>query len=562
MKVKEFLLIKVKLIHCLSLFIVVSFFYNVNAQTVSTWLTVGDKSILFKEQPKIDFSKISGSNSSVISINKAMSYQSIDGFGYCLTEGSAEVLAGLDSIPQNNLLRTFFDTVTGIGVSVLRISIGASDLSSSNYSYNDVSSDANLVHFSLSGPDSVYLIPVLKKILAINSSIKILATPWSAPKWMKTNKAWIGGSLDPACYAVYASYFVKYLNAMKSLGVEVWAITPQNEPKNPNNEPSMVMTSTEQTKFINNNLGPAIRNAGYSTKILAYDHNCDDTDYPTSVCKNSEYVDGAAFHLYAGNISALSTIHYATGKNVYLTEQYTASSGSFSGDLSWHLENVMIGSILNWSKAAIEWNFAANASFGPRTPSGCSICLGAATVNSSASYDLNVSYYIVAHLSKIVKPGAVRISSVSTNADLKNIAFKNPDGSYALVVHNKGANSAVFSVKFGSAYFSYTLKPASVASFVWKDNPVTAFIGDFFGKQNDIVLSPNPSSNFFNVSLKNQSTFTECIVFDLMGKVVIRKILKGSANSTIINTGELSTGAYILQLKGNNIFSYTKFVKN
>jgi len=436
---------------------------EVRSQMVDSWKTTGNQSALLQSQATIHFTPTG--NSSTINVTDATTYQFIDGFGYCLTEGSAEVINSLDATQQTNLLNELF-SASGIGVSVLRISIGASDLSSSAYSYNDVGPDTSLANFSLAGPDLTYLIPLIKKILLINPNIKILATPWSAPRWMKTNNAWIGGSLNTIYYNSYANYFVKYITAMQAEGINIWAITPQNEPENPKNEPSMVMTATEQTNFINNNLGPALQRARLTPKIIAFDHNCNNTAYPIEVCNNSTFVDGAAFHLYAGSISAMSTVRSSTGKNVYFTEQYTGSEGSFSADLGWHMTNVMIGSTTNWAKIALEWNLATNSSYGPRTQDGCTTCLGAITVTTSSSYTKNVSYYIVAHLSKFIKPGAQRIQSSSSNGNLSNVAFKNPDGSIGLLVYNSGPTSN-FTVGFGSNAFSYTLNGNSVVTFLW-----------------------------------------------------------------------------------------------
>ena len=199
---------------------------------------------------------------------------------------------------------------------------------------------------------------------------------------MKSNGTWIGGSLNPTYYSAYSQYFVKYLQEMDANGITIWGITPQNEPENPWNEPSMVMNSVQQTNFINDHLGPAIDTSGYSPKIIAFDHNCDNTSYPIDVLNNSSYVDGAAFHMYAGNISALSTVRNATGKNVYFTEQYTDVNGDFNGELGWHMENVVIGSLNNWSKCVLEWNLATDASHGPHTPGGCTECLGALTITN------------------------------------------------------------------------------------------------------------------------------------------------------------------------------------
>ena len=266
----------------------------------------------------------------------------------------------------------------------------------------------------------------LNEILAINPNIKILGTPWSPPVWMKTNGSFIGGSLDAKYYTVYANYFVKYIQGMEAEGITLDAITPQNEPLNPDNNPSMFMSSIEQANFIKNYLGPAFKNASLNTKIILYDHNCDVPSYPLDILGDAmayEYIDGSAFHLYAGDIKVLSDVHNAyPDKHVYFTEQYTGSGGDFNGDLNWHLKNLIIGATRNWSRNVLEWNLAADASLGPHTNGGCTTCLGALTINSN-TISRNVSYYIIAHASKFVRPGSVRINT-NIPGSLHNVAFQ------------------------------------------------------------------------------------------------------------------------------------------
>ncbi|MBA3706923.1 MAG: beta-glucosidase, partial [Bacteroidetes bacterium] len=210
--------------------------------TVNTWLTTGDKTKLLQKQANVSFSVDSGTNPTTIVVDENTTYQTMDGFGFTFSEGSAEVINSLNPTQENALLNELFNPSTGSGFSVVRISIGASDLSSSVYTYDQTSGDLTLNNFSLAGPDLNQLIPLLKKILIINPTIKFLATPWTAPTWMKTNQGWVGGSLDPTYYATYAAYFLKYLDAMKAQCISIWAITPQNEPENANNTPSMLMT--------------------------------------------------------------------------------------------------------------------------------------------------------------------------------------------------------------------------------------------------------------------------------------------------------------------------------
>jgi glucosylceramidase len=443
---------------------------------VDFWLTKGDQTALLQKQNTVlSFGSTANSNPT-ITVDSTQRFQSIDGFGYTLTGGSAELINGLSTnIRQNLLLELFSDVNNGISVSYLRISIGASDLSSSVYTYNDMpagQTDPNLTNFSIASEQSggTGLVPLLKDILAINPQIKILATPWTAPVWMKDNGNSVGGKLKPEYYGAYAQYFVKYIQAMKAEGINIDAITPQNEPLHGGNNPSMEMLATEQRDFIRDHLGPAFQAANISTKIIVYDHNCDRPDYPLTILNDpaaKAFVDGSAFHLYAGDIGALSTVRdQHPDKNIYFTEQYTASNGDFSGDLKWHLRNVIIGSLRNWSRNALEWNLANDAAFGPHTPGGCTVCKGALTIIGSSTYQRNVAYYIIGHASRFVPPGSVRINS-NTVGNLRSVAFERPDKKKVLIVLNDGDSAQSFNLRFKEKWVSPTLPPNSVATFVW-----------------------------------------------------------------------------------------------
>jgi len=443
---------------------------------VAMWLTNADKSVLFQKQ-NVALAFSSGANSNTtINVDTTTSYQSIDGFGFCLTGGSASLINSLAPAAQDALLSELFASDgTHIGISYLRITMGASDMSAADFTYDDVpagQTDVNLTSFSIS-PELTDLVPVLKKIIAINPAIKILATPWTAPVWMKVNSTgnngFTAGSLNTAYYGVYATYFVKYIQAMKAQGITIDAITPQNEPLNPNNNPAMVMQPAEEDNFIKNSLGPQFKAANLSTKIIAYDHNTDRTDYPLDILADpaaNPYVDGSAFHLYIGTIGALSPVHNAyPNKNIYFTEQYTASTGDFAGDLNWHLTNLIVGATKNWSRNVLEWNLATDASYGPHTNGGCSTCQGAITINSGA-VSRNVSYYIIAHASKFVRPGAVRIASPD-EPTLPNVAFKNTDGSKVLIVLNSATAPQTFNIQFNGKIVTSTLNGGAVATYVW-----------------------------------------------------------------------------------------------
>lgn len=439
---------------------------------VSMWRTDGDQSVLLQRQ-SITLTFDTKTNAyPFIDVDSTHTFQSIDGFGFTLTGGSASVLNQMSPTSKAALLEELFGSdSSSISVSYLRLSIGSSDLNATVFSYDDMPpglTDTSLSHFTL-GPDSVDLIPVLKQILSINPTIKIIAAPWSAPTWMKDNGSTIGGSLLPVYYDAYAKYFVKYIQQMKAKGINIDAVTPQNEPLNPSNNPSLYMVATDQATFIKNNLGPSFQTAGITTKIIVYDHNCDNPGYATTILSDgsaSAFVDGSAFHLYAGNISALTQVHNAyPAKNVYFTEEYTSSTGNFAGDFQWHLNNVIIGSMINWSRNALEWNLANDASYGPHTPGGCTTCKGALTITGSA-VSRNVGYYIVAQAAKFVPPGSVRITS-NQIVGFQNVAFQTPSGKKVLVIINNSNSAAPFNLRFNGKWVTTSLPAGSAGTYVW-----------------------------------------------------------------------------------------------
>jgi glucosylceramidase len=441
---------------------------------VSFWLTTGSKSSLLQKQKNaLGFTNTTNDNPT-IEVDATQRFQSIDGFGYTLTGGSATLINAMGESQKKALLKELFGTgKSSIGVSYLRISIGGSDLSAEPFTYDELpagQTDPNLQQFSIER-EQKDMIPVLKKIIAIYPDIKILGSPWTAPTWMKTNNSFKGGSLKPEYYSAYAQYFVKYIQAMKAEGINIDAITVQNEPLHPGNNPSMYMEAADQALFVKNHLGPAFQKAGIATKIIVYDHNLDRPDYPITILNDPEakkYVDGSAFHLYAGTIGTLSQVHDAhPDKHVYFTEQWTGGPGKFGEDLKWHVANLEIGATRNWSRNVLEWNLAADPNYQPHTDKGgCTTCLGALTINGN-NVTRNSPYYSVAHASKFVRPGSVRIQS-SAAAHLPNVAFQTPDGQKVLVVVNNGSESQAFNIKFNGKIATARLDAGAVGTFTWK----------------------------------------------------------------------------------------------
>ncbi|MGH1516728.1 glycoside hydrolase family 30 protein [Chryseobacterium sp. JK1] len=438
---------------------------------VQYWLTKGDETAKLQLQAPVKFINTSNSFQN-IEIDDTQKFQYVDGFGYTLTGGSVEVINRLSPAKRKALLNELFgNDKNSISISYLRLSIGASDLDAEVFSYDDLpagQTDASLSKFSLAKDKA--LISMLKEILAINPSIKIIAAPWSAPVWMKDNGQSKGGSLKPEFYGTYANYFVKYIQGMKKEGITIDAITPQNEPLHPGNNPSLYMPSAQQGEFIKNHLGPAFKSNNIKTKIVVYDHNCSKPEYAIDILKDAEanqYIDGSAFHLYEGDISALSTVHNAfPDKNLYFTEQWTGSKGTFEEDINWHTKNVIIGSMRNWSKIALEWNLANDPKYAPHTPGGCTECKGAITVSDSENFTRNVAYYIIAHASKFVPVGSQRIASSETQ-NLSTAAFKTQSGKIVLIVQNNNKEDENFNIKFAGKTASVKISGRSAATYIF-----------------------------------------------------------------------------------------------
>jgi glucosylceramidase len=457
---------------------------------VQVWLSTADRSSLLALQtgavkfvagnaPAANAAAVTGAAaaagavSGVVEVNDKAKYQTMDGFGFALTGGSAQLLMKMDADKRAALLKEIFSTDgDGIGVSYLRLSIGASDMNDHVFSYDDLAAgetDVNMAKFDL-GQDKADVIPVMKEILAIAPGIKILGSPWSAPAWMKTNGLVKGGELKPEFYGAYANYLVKYVQGMKAEGITIDAITIENEPLNPKNTPSMVVFADEEGAFIAKNLGPAFEKAGIRTKILLYDHNPDVASYPLSILGDaaaSKYVDGTALHLYGGDASTFTDIHNAyPDKNLYMTEQSISSRANGPFGIAAAVGRVPIAATRNWSRNVLIWNLAADPNNGPHTnDGGCGGCTGAITLDGNNATKL-MAYYALGHFSKFVPPGSVRIAS-GTLEQLPSVAFLTPSGKIVLVAANVGNFSKTFNVSYHGKTFTATLPSESVATFVW-----------------------------------------------------------------------------------------------
>lgn len=433
------------------------------------WLTLPNQSALLKEHSLQVQTGTPSAELPIIKIDPTKRFQTMEGYGFTFTGGSAKIINSLDPARKQKLLLELFGRGTSsIGISYLRIAVGASDLSDRVFSYLDLAegqTDTILSHFSLSD-DTLHLIPLLQKIKLIQPSIKIMATPWSPPVWMKSNSNSMGGRLKSEYYHVYAKYLVKYIQTMKKMGISIDALTIQNEPEHGGNNPSMLMSAEEQALFIKNHLGPLFFHHKIKTKIIIYDHNADHPNYPIQVLNDTaarKYIDGSAFHLYGGNINALSKVKEVhPDKHLYFTEQWTGKKGDFAGDLQWHVKNIIIGSALNHSKIALEWNLANDENYGPHTQGGCTECKGALTISKN-TITRNVAYYIIAHAAKWVVPGSVRILTSQVEG-IPAVSFLTPDHKIISIVMNETSVEKSIGLKLNNKWVSIQLPAGAVAT--------------------------------------------------------------------------------------------------
>lgn len=443
-----------------------------NEPIAKVFVTTMDKGKLLEEKLLFSEDDINSADA-IITIDTTKTFQEMDGFGYTLTGGSALHLNKMAAGSRKRLIQELFGTgKNDIGVSYLRLSIGGSDLDERPWSYNDLpdgETDVELKNFSLSY-DTLYLIPVLKEIIKIAPDIKILGSPWSPPKWMKDNNDTRGGSLKPEYYEVYAKYFVKYINKMQENGILIDAITVQNEPLHPGNNPSLLMLAEQQLVFVKDHLGPAFERNNIDTKIIIYDHNADRPDYPITILNDTlaaRFIDGSAFHLYNGKIESISKVHEAhPSKNLYFTEQWIGAPGNFKENMTWHTEQLIIGASRNWCKTVLEWNLAADKDQRPHTNrGGCEGCLGAVTILGD-DVVRNPAYYIIAHASKFVRPGYIRVAS-NSDESIRNVAFKGPDGGVTVIIQNRNETQKRVRVKNNNKIALITLEAGAIASLIF-----------------------------------------------------------------------------------------------
>jgi glucosylceramidase len=448
----------------------------VRGAPVHSWVTLTDQSkLLFQEADTFFDPKASLPLN--IEVDASKRYQEMVGFGANITDASAWLIQHrLNDQQRKALMADLFGKSPGVGFSFTRLTIGASDFSRSHYSLDDVpagQTDYPLSHFSIA-PMRADVLPVVKNALAINPQLRVMASPWSAPAWMKTNDSLIQGALRPDAYGAFARYLGKFADAMEAEGVPLYAITTQNEPNfEPKDYPGMRVDSAARAKLIGEHLGPLFAQRSKPVRILDWDHNWDEPQAPLAVLADDKarpFVAGVAWHCYSGDVAVQSTVHDAyPDKETYFTE---CSGGEWKPHwretLPWYMRNLILGTTRGWAKGVLMWNIALDENHGPHL-GGCGDCRGVVTINSkTGEVTRNFDYYALAHASRFVRPGAHRIASTAGVDGLESVAFQNADDhSVVLIVLNAANVSRRFSVSQGGQTFAYTMADASVATFVW-----------------------------------------------------------------------------------------------
>jgi glucosylceramidase len=417
-----------------------------------------------QQQSPVSFAGTSASANQSITVNEATTYQPFEGAGASFTDTAAFDVRTLSATTQNDVMTKLFSPSGGIGVSALRNVIGSSDLAQNSYSYDTTCCDVN--DFSLSRDADV--MALTKQARGLNPAMFVMASPWSAPPWMKDNNAYSQGYLQAQYYKAYAQYFVKYVQGYQAQGVPIKYVTEQNEPGCCAGYPSMQWTTSGLQSFAKNDLLPA---------LLIGDWNFDTYDtwvaplVNDTAIRNHPNFGGIAWHDYGGSPSTETAVHNQfPAVNMYNTEH---SGGTWVGNQQAEDMGDLVDYFRNWGRSWTKWSMAVDENMGPHN-GGCGTCTGLVTVHRNdarkGQVDYTVEYYTMGHLTKFVKPGAVRIDSTA-NATVQNVAFRNPDGSKALIAYNTSGSTQSVKVTWGGQSFTYSLPTKTSATFTWAGTP-------------------------------------------------------------------------------------------
>jgi glucosylceramidase len=457
---------------------------------VNVWLSTEDRRLRLAQQSDIVMSARDSVPADVV-IDTAKKYQAMVGFGAALTDSSAWLLQDkLNGVQRSALLLEMFGPPPNLNLNMMRLTIGASDFSLQQYTLDDLpfgQVDPALQHFNVVA-NSLEVIPTVREVLSVNPQLRIIASSWSAPAWMKDSENLIGGALLPQYESTYADYLVKYLDTYRGYGIPIFALSLQNEPGFiPVTYPGMDLPAATRARIIKQYLGPALASRNAKTRILEWDHNWDQPEQPLSVLADPDaarYIDGVAWHCYSGSPYVQSKVHHAfPTKDTYITECSGGDwASSANGELLWFTRDLLLAGIRQWARGVLYWNLALDEKHGPHF-GGCDACKGVVTIDShTGEVSRNDEYYAFAHFSRFVLPGAFRVGSTETDKGIDNVAFQNvSDGSIVLVMVNSNTSERRVSVAQGQTGFQYTLPPESVATFVWNPDQARVWVRRVLG---------------------------------------------------------------------------------
>lgn len=452
-------------------------------QQIEAWVTTADHRLALAPS-RVDFDADDAEGGAAtdavsIEIDAAVRHQQMVGFGASLTDASAWLIQQRMSPAQREaLLRELFGRDgDGIGFDFARLTIGASDFSRHHYSLDDPPEgrpDPALRHFSLDA-NRADVIPVARQALAINPRLWLMASPWSAPAWMKDSGSLVTGRLSPSHYDAFARYLLRYVEAMADEGIPIRALTVQNEPDfEPADYPGMRLNAPARARLIGDHLGPLLARQAPQVQLFDWDHNWDKPEEPLAVLADpaaARYVDGVAWHCYGGQPAAQSQVRRAhPGVDVYMTE---CSGGDWepvrSGGLNLQAQRLIVETTRNWARGVLFWNLALDENSGPHA-GGCGNCRGVVTIDAKTGEVTRTDdYYALAHASRFVRRGAWRVMSSEADGGVANVAFVNADDdSRVLIVSNADPQPRAIRVREGARSFRHVLPGRSVATFRWQ----------------------------------------------------------------------------------------------
>jgi glucosylceramidase len=457
-------------------------------ERVDIWLTTTDDADGLnvtrglQQQTPVTFAAGTGSGQVTITVDENQQFQPFEGGGASFTDSAAWLMNSsgiLSATTRNDTMRRLFDPNTGIGLSFIRNPMGGSDLARFSYTYDDMpagQTDPALSRFSIQH-DLADVVPLTRQALQLNPAAKVMGTPWSPPPWMKDNDDYKLGWVESQFYPALAQYFVRYVQAYAAQGIPISFVSVNNEPTCCASYPSAMWNGAGLQYFTKTNLLPALQSANLATKVLALDWNWDQYaayGAPTvndAAIRNHPNFGGIAWHGYGGNVSQQTAVqNQYPGIPQYGTEM---SGGTWVGNQHSDDMHNIIDYTRNWGRTVTKWSLAIDQNHNPHN-GGCDVCTGLVTVHNGdgrhGQVDFTTEYYTMGHLTKFVKPGARRIQS-NDNGSVKNVAWRNPDGSKALIAYNTTGSTQGVRVNWGNQSFTYNLPTRTSATFTWSGSP-------------------------------------------------------------------------------------------